>query len=78
MKVFQEVNSFQALDLDMDKKAAKKKKEATAASAGLESLSFPTLSGMESGLTPQSSPQFGGWLGLLDTPKIKVWLQSYY
>ncbi len=42
--------------------------EATATSAALGPLSFPTLNGMESGLITQASPELGGGMSGLSMP----------
>ncbi len=42
---------------------------ATSTSAAMGPLSFPTLSGVESGLTTQASPQLGGGMSGLSMPR---------
>ncbi len=60
------MNSLQALALGIYEKASGNK-ETTTATAVMETLFFPTLSGVESGLIPRSSLQLEGRLGLLNT-----------
>ena len=53
MKLLQEINDLQATALGVDK--ATEEEATTITSAGLGPLSFPTLSGMESGLVSKAS-----------------------
>ncbi len=55
-----DINVGQSRMLDNQELAAITKVGATTTSVALGSLSFPTLSGMESGLMTQTSPQLGG------------------
>ncbi len=58
--ILKKMNVKQSQWLDDQELAAQVKAEATATSAALGPLSFPTLSGMESGLTTQVSLQLRG------------------
>ena len=50
-------------------RAAQEKEGATSTSTSLGPLSFPTLSGRESGLVTETSPQLGGRLSVLSTSR---------
>ncbi len=57
--LIKEIKDAQSHVLDAQDRAVQEKEGATATSASLEPLSFPTLSGMVSGLITQPSPQLG-------------------
>ena len=67
MKAKIEVSTLQG-ENEILKQMSAEQESTTANSATLGPLSFPALSGMESGLTTQASPQLGGGMSGLGTP----------
>ncbi len=65
-----EVNVEQSRLFDDQELAAQAKKEATVISSTLGPMLFPTLSGVGSGLATQASPQLGGRMNGLSTPRV--------
>ncbi len=67
--LLKEINEAQSQMLDAQDRAVQEKKETTATSTTLGPMSFPTLSGKESGLMPQTSPHLEGGLSGLSMPR---------
>ncbi len=54
-------------EIEILKQMSEDQEDAAATSATMGPLSFPVLSGVESGLVTQSSPRLGGGMSGLDT-----------
>ncbi len=67
MKAEAEVAKLQ-VENEILKQISAEQEDAAATSATLRPLSFPTLSGMESGLVTQASPQLGGGMSGIGMP----------
>ncbi len=70
--LLKEIAEDQSRILHTQYMAVLEKEEPIATSAALGPLSFPTLSGRESGLTTQVSPQLGGGLSGLSTSRASL------
>lgn len=66
-----ELTALQAISIDMDEKASTKKETSTTP-AHMDPLSYPTLSRMESGMTPWSSLKLRGGVSFVNTPHVSL------